>query len=217
MKFFKVSPLNAGLVLAAAIGAAALYVAAQQPAAQAQPSLVKIKVMPKPGKQLYVQTPDFRPNVNMRSLSRGRPREWAVIDVDYETKSQAKWIDNVSATFYVMAYEEKAKEFSLYSLTVRYMNVPDGEHRAGVVLAPSTLERFGSVIAIACEITADGAPAPAVQSEHSGSDLNAYKDDWWKNPRITDSPITKKRDGLLLERSKTPFGLINIDDYEAVK
>jgi len=80
-----------------------------------------------------------------------------------------------------------------------------------------TLERFGSVIAIACEITADGAPAPAVQSEHSGSDLNAYKDDWWKNPKVLDNPVLKRRDGLLLERSKTPFGLINIDDYEAVR
>jgi len=222
MKFFKVSPIKAGLALAATLGAALLALA-QQPAPAAAATQLKIKTMPKPGKQLLVQTPDFQiRGATPRALSRGKPRDWAVIDVDYETKTPQKvgWVDNVSATFYVLTETttpERTKEFSFYSLTVRYMNVPDGEHRAGVVLAPSTLERYGSIVAIACEITADGAAAPVTQSEHTAPELNANKDDWWKNPKILDSPITKKRDGLLLERSKTPFGLINMDDYEAVR
>jgi hypothetical protein len=41
-------------------------------------------------------------------------------------------------------------------------------------------------------------------------------EDWWKNPRIIDSPLVTRREGLL-ERSKTPFALINMDDYEVVK
>ena len=219
MKHFTVHHLKTRLVLAA-LGAA-MVSHAQQPAAPAPVTTqIKIKTMPKPDK-VTAPTPEFQfRGVAPRSLSRGKPREWAVIDVDYETKSQTKWTDTVTATFYVMAEglsAEKTKEFSFYSLTVRYMNVPDGEHRAGVVLAPSTLERFGNVVAIACEITADGAGAPDVKSENTSRDLHAYKDNWWKEPKILDSPITKKRDGLLLERSKTPFALINIDDYEAVR
>ena len=219
MKHFTVYHLKTRLALAA-LGAA-LVSHAQQPAAPAPVTAqVKIKTMPKPDK-VTVQTPEFQfRGVTPRSLSRGKPREWAVIDVDYETKSQTKWTDTVTATFYVMAETmgaDRQKEFSLYTLTVRYVNVPDGDHRAGVVLAPSTLERFGNVVAIACEITADGAPVPVVMNENMARELNAYKDDWWKNPKILDAPITKKRDGLLLERSKTPFALINIDDYEAVR
>jgi hypothetical protein len=208
-------------LLVAAIAVASIS-SAQQPAAPTPVTAqVKIKTMPKPDK-VSVQTPDFQfRGVSPQSLTR-KSREWAVIDVTYETKTPPKsgWTDNVTASFYVLAETmtpERQKEVSFYTLTVRYVNVPDGDHRAGVVLAPSTLERFGKVVAIACEITADGAGAPEVKSEHTASELNANKDDWWKNPKIVDSPITKKRDGLLLERSKTIFGLINPDDYEAVK
>jgi hypothetical protein len=145
-----------------------------------------------------------------------------VIDVVYETKSQTKWTDNVSVTFYVMAEgqnAEKQKELSFYTLRVQYVNVPDGEHRAGVVLPPSALERFGNVVAIAVEITADGAAAPVVRNENTATYLNdaKVKDDWWKNPLVLDQAFVKKRDGILLERSKTPFGLINADDYETVR
>ena len=40
--------------------------------------------------------------------------------------------------------------------------------------------------------------------------------DWWKKPEITDNKNVIRRDGLV-DRSKTPFALVNIDDYEAVK
>jgi hypothetical protein len=37
--------------------------------------------------------------------------------------------------------------------------------------------------------------------------------DWWKDPRLLDQPHVKRRPGLV-SRSKTPFALINADDYE---
>ncbi len=210
-----------------AVLGAAVVAFAQQAAPQAQPATtqLRIKTMPKPGKALNVPTPDFNNanrNVAPAPINR-KAREWAVIDVTYETRTANKsgWTDNVSATFYVMAEgvspETKAREFSFYTLNVRYVNVPDGEHRAGVVLPPGALERFGMVVAVACEITADGMAQPVVESAFTTSVLNDNKDDWWKNPRIVDSPIVKKRDGQLIERSKSPFGMINIDDYEAVR
>ena len=228
MKHF-VPTSRLGLVLALATAGAAAVVFAQRnanppPPAQAQAATqVKIKTVPKPGKGLMVSTPDFgaRASGLSQPLSRGRPKEWAVIDVTYETKSPTKWTDNVYVTFYVMTEgmtPDRKKELGFYTLRVQYVNVSDGEHRAGVVLHPSTLERFGQngVVAIACEITADGVDKPEVKSEHTLSDLNQFKDDWWKNDRILNAEIVKKRDGLL-ERSKTPFGLIYVDDYEAVR
>jgi len=228
MKQFVSFP-RAGVFLAlAAAGMAALVsaqrTATQPPTAQASAAAqVKIKNVPKPGRGLLVSTPDFgaRATGLSQPLSRGRPKEWAVIDVTYETKSPAKWTDNVYATFYVMTEgmsPDRKQELSFYTLRVQYVNVADGDHRAGVVLPPSILERYGQVVAIACEITADGADKPDVKSEISASYLSSFKDDWWKNDQVMNNQKTevKKRDGLL-ERSKTPFALVYPDDYEAVR
>ena len=216
-KFSSIPHIRVFLALVATSALVLLH--AQQPAASAATAQVKIKNMPKADK-VTMQTPEFQVRGGTPQALTRRPREWAVIDVTYETKSQTKWIDNVTATFYVLTdgvTPDKKRELSFYTKSVRYVNVPDGDHRASVVLAPSTLERYGKVVAIACEITADGALLPDVKTEFTTSDLNAFKDDWWKNPQVLDAPITKKRDGFLLERSETPFGLINIDDYEVVK
>ena len=43
------------------------------------------------------------------------------------------------------------------------------------------------------------------------------KDRWWENAAIMDSAKTAKREGYLLERVKTPFGLLNLDDHEVSK
>jgi len=229
MKHFA-SPSRLGAVLAlAAVGVATLVLAQRQapqtPTAQQQASQVKIKAMSRPG-NVTVSTPDFQVRGNMPQPLVRRPRDWAVIDLTYEVKAPAqagKWTDNVSVTFYVMADNGQTKDgkpdLSLYTLTVQYVNVPDGERRAGAVLHPSTLDRYGKVVAIACEITVDGAAAPEVSFDHSpaASFLNQFKNDWWKNDKVVNADFVKKRNGLLLERSQTPFGLVNIDDYEAVR
>ena len=40
--------------------------------------------------------------------------------------------------------------------------------------------------------------------------------EWWKDSAVLDNPSVTRRNGLV-DRSKTPFALINIDDYEVVQ
>ncbi len=40
--------------------------------------------------------------------------------------------------------------------------------------------------------------------------------EWWKDSKVLDNPSVTRRTGLV-DRSKTPFALINPDDYEVVQ
>ena len=40
---------------------------------------------------------------------------------------------------------------------------------------------------------------------------------WWEVQQIVNNPLTFKRDGYLVDRSKTPFSVVAIDDYEMSK
>jgi len=44
-------------------------------------------------------------------------------------------------------------------------------------------------------------------------------EDWWKSDAVLKNPRVKvtKRSGRLLNRSQTPFALVNIDDYEVIQ
>ena len=212
------------------LGIAALLAATAAPAQQAAAPTAKVEIRDMPNlNKITVESPNFSARANTPSSLTRRPREWGVIDVTYRTQTapgnKDKWIDNVTAVFHVMAENPKppqdGKRFSYYTLRVRYVNVPDGDHRAGVVLPPSYLERYGSIVAVGCEITADGADKPAEKGEASLPDLksNDKKPDdfWWKNPNVVNNAqLVAKRDGLV-ERSQSPFALLNMDDYEAVK
>jgi len=227
--FASFSRLGAVLTLAAA-GALPPALAQRPPVAppptQAAAAGVSVKDITNFNK-MTVPTPDYGARANVvPSVHRGRAREWGVIDATYTTKSGTRgnpWTDSVTVVFHIMLEQPKPqqgeKPFSYFTMTVRYVNVPDGDHRAGVVLPPSYLERHGNIAAVAVEITADGAPEPAVKSDVNSNNLRAFKEDWWKNPQVMNNPnadIVVKRDGLL-ERSKSPFALINMDDYEAVR
>ena len=48
-----------------------------------------------------------------------------------------------------------------------------------------------------------------------GAESLSSKEKWWGNKQITDHPTVRKRDGYLIERSKSPFALVDIDSYEA--
>jgi len=230
--FASFSRLGAVLTLAVA-GASALAIAQHRPPvapppAQAAAAGVSIKDITNFNK-MTAPAPDYGGRANIPSVSRGRARDWGVIDATYTTKSArgaAPWTDTVTAVFHVMLENTKPepdeKPFSYFTMTVRYANVPDGDHRAGVVLPPSYLERYGGIAAVAVEITAEGAADPAMKSELNTRNLPAdVKNDWWKNDRIMKNPDPKwdrvvKRDGLI-ERSKSPFAFINMDDYEVVR
>ncbi len=181
------------------------------PAAVLAANAVRIRKMPKVGRSLLVRTPEYQSNATRATR---KPREWAFFAVDYDT--QPEWLDELTISYTVMAEglnEERKREYSVYQTTVRHGDVARGEHSAAVVLPPQAVERFGSVVAFAVEISVGG----KVVASDQVVGIPNLPPDWWKNRDVLESSSVIRRDGYLVDRSKSPFGLANIDDYEAVK
>lgn len=162
------------------------------------------------GRSSLVKTPVYSTSAP-RSVT--REQDWAQIWVQYDTAPL--WLDEVVFQYHVLAkrVEDKKELFSLYRKAVKYADVAQGKgHISTVFLRPNTLKRYGDIVAAAVEISVDG-KVVGVQQEASMQLPN----EWWKNPAVTDSPAVTVRDGYLLDRSQTPFALINIDDYEVIK
>jgi len=175
--------------------------------------LLTIRHMPKLSR---VKQPSPLYTTSATRSSSSRPREWAAFEVTYDTIPE--WMDEVVVTYYVMAERrgaEAKKEFSFYQTTVRYADVARGEHLACAMLPPAALLRNGDqFVGFAVEFTSADGALLAVNSVVEGN--MQMPPEWWKKPEVTESKSVVKRDGLT-DRSKTPFGLINFDDYEVVK
>lgn len=176
---------------------------------------VKISRMPPPGKTSMVRTPEFNYNVQntMPRVTR-KPREWALFEVKYETS--AKWTDELKFEYHVMTRgktEDGKEGFSYYTTSIRYVDIPKGDHMSCVAIPPSLVERFGEPVAVALEITDKDGKLMASESPAGGI---ALPKEWWKDSKILDNPSVTRRNGLI-ERSKTPFALVNPDDYEVVQ
>ncbi|MBT3194630.1 MAG: hypothetical protein HN341_18955 [Verrucomicrobia bacterium] len=142
-------------------------------------------------------------------------REWQAFTVTYDTAPE--WIDELLIQFHVLGMtvdpETKRNAYSLYKVAVRYMDIEqDRNHMAITYLRPSAIKRYGEAVAIAAIFTLDGAVVAEVSDE--GVELPPK---WWENPRVIDSPVTTVREGYLLNRKKSPWALINSDDYEVIK
>lgn len=204
-------------------------------------SSVKMKIdhMPKPGEAL-VTAPAYQAQVagNLQPPINKRPRKWALFELRYSTSED--WVDELTFTWHVLAQAEKAElnksrkaaeresggakatvtPFSYYTATVRYVNIPRGSHMACVGLPPSTVEHFGRPVCVTVEITDKNGKSLEVRTEEtmniSKADQNA-KGRWWESETVMNNrnPNLKveRRNGLL-DRSKTPFALINSSDYE---
>lgn len=208
---------NRGLALMLAISLCTGLVFAQtvRPAAAGvrERDVLLIKRFPKPGRALTVRSPEYNTTIG-RSASNRKPREWALYETIYETTPE--WMDTLDFAYTIMTERrtpDGKKEFGLFQVAVRYLDVAKGEHTSCVVLPPQAVVRFGEPVAIAVEITQDGKPL-ATKSEIK---MDGLPEDWWKNARVLDNPGVIRREGYLVDRSKTPFALINIDDYEVVK
>ena len=123
-----------------------------------------------------------------------------------------------------------------YTLVTRYVNIPEGDHRSCVCLPPSFIERYGEPVVITCEIVTnegkllDGETVlsnigkPFVAGKFT--DETKEKAEWWANDEIINAKIQKGpdkgeafievRQGLV-DRSKSPFYLVNNADYEAIQ
>ena len=156
-----------------------------------------------------VRTPVYQTSVRK---STGTLREWGRITVEYDTAREPEWIDELAMNFDVLLMtknEDNNREFVLARGGVVFVDVKAGrDHRATMFLRPGTIERHGMVIGIRVVVSADGEP---VAEESETSEPRLEKTAWWENDKLT------AKDGLLLNRSESPFALINIDDHETIR
>lgn len=163
-------------------------------------------------------TPEYNvSNVSLPGPLSTKRREWALFEVEYQTA--ARWTDSLAFTYHLLAQgrneETRQMEFSYYTVTVRYIDIAAGKHRSCVCLPPSLLERFGEPVALGLEVLDKAGQPVAVETVKGGLKL---PDEWWKNEKVMGStkPPVVRRSGLV-DRSKTPFALINANDYEVVQ
>ncbi len=164
------------------------------------------------GKKARVFTPSFSTDVG-RGVNRAR--EWQSISVSYDTAPE--WIDELLIQFFALGVmrdpETKRNVYSLYKTSVRYIDIEQGRnHTAVAFLRPAAIMRYGNPVAVAAVFNLEGEVVGEVSDE--GAKL---PEEWWKNPLVTDSDATTVRDGYLLDRAKSPWALINPDDYEVIK
>lgn len=181
-----------------------------QAAAPAAPSsdILRIRKVTELGRDMLQRAP----SMGNRSP---KQKDWGVLDVTFD--SAPEWIDEMTVTFTVMLQNKKAKQgepaFSLLTLTSEYRDIAQGRDRkAGVVILPVAMERHGQPIGIGVQFFRDG---QLIAESGVGAESLSSKEKWWGNTQITDHPSVRKRDGYLIERSKSPFALVDIDSYEA--
>jgi len=189
--------------------------AARGTVATAGEDKVEIKRVPPPNKTAMVRTPEFSYNVqNTVPKVTKKPREWALFEVKYETT--AKWTDELAFTYHVMCRgktEEGKDGYSYYTTTVRYIDISKGEHMTCVAIPPSLIERYGEPVSLAIEVV--GKEGKILDSK-SETLIPFPSKEWWKDSKVLDNPTVTRRNGMV-DRSKTPFALINPDDYEVVQ
>ncbi len=162
---------------------------------------------------------------------------WGVFESSFETK--ALWTDNLTATFHVMLdaidviknskgqIPEDTPRFSYMTLTLRYSDIPKGrDHKICAILPPAALERFGKPIGIGVEVAVGDtvvytddknispvlvAPLQKLAQANPGGKLPK----WWEyiNANAMIQSKMARRNDYLVDRSKTPFAVVAIDDY----
>ena len=202
---------------------------------------VKISQMPSIGPQSLIPSPGLNAQGGQQPITKKR-RQWGVYDMTYRT--QQKWTEDLTVNWYILCDTSKAKEkdrskaakrlppYVYYTLVTRYVNIPEGDHRSCACLPPSFIERYGEPIVITCEIVTsagkllDGETVlsnigkPFVAGKFN--EETKERAEWWNVDSIINSkdkagePAIEIRQGLV-DRSKTPFWLVNNADYEAIQ
>ena len=201
---------------------------------------VKISQMPSIGPQSLIMAPSLSAQGGLQPISKGR-RQWGVFDMTYRT--QQKWTEDLTVNWFVLCDTKKAKQvdrsktaarlppYVYYTLVSRYVNIPEGDHRSCVCLPPSFIERYGEPVVISCElVTAEGKLLDGMTVVNGFSYVQAgqfneetkAKMEWWANDDIINAKdksgeaMIEIRQGLV-DRSKSPFYLVNNADYETIQ
>lgn len=196
--------------------AAALALSAAPAAAQA-PAAAKGAPGTNPGEVQITKVTSMN-DVEQRAPSLGgggaKKKKWGVFDVTFQ--SSPEWIDELTVVYTVMLENPKPakgeRPLSLLRLSVSYPDVERGrDHVAGAVLQPAVLKRYGRAIGFAAQLFVDGKEV-AAKSEAEGRLKGEAK--WWESEKILNSPMVQKREGVLFDRMKTAFRLLDPDNYE---
>ena len=201
---------------------------------------VKISQMPNIGPQSLLVAPSLQAQGGSQPITKSR-RQWGVYEMTYRTAQ--KWTEDITVNWFVLCDTKKAKQvdrsktaarlppYVYYTLVSRYVNIPEGDHRSCVCLPPSFIERYGEPVVISCElVTSEGKLLDGmtvvngfayVQAGQFNEETKA-KMEWWANDEIINAKdkngdaMIEIRQGLV-DRSKSPFYLVNNADYEAIQ
>lgn len=166
--------------------------------------VLKLRELTGYGPRAILKSPDS--GASRRSAS----REWVELGVQYDT--QPDWIDEVSLSYYVLLRNPRNNpELALIKGTVGYLDVARGASHLGVAyVRPAALARYGEVAAVAVEVRIKGEIID-VLSIGRLAPSKPLPSDWWKSPNLI------AKDGYIVDKSRTPFALVNFDEYEALK
>ena len=188
----------------------------------------------RPGGTCLASAPNLQATGKLLPPIGGKPRQWIVLETKYTT--MAKWQDELTFTWHVLLDGSKAKEidrknppspYSYYNATVRYVDIKKGSHMACVCLPPSHYERFGEPCTVSLLITNKEGDELAFHTENMSGDVSKAGEKWWENDKFMNwqqkakggaepKPMVERRQGLV-DRSQTPFWLVNNADYELVQ
>ena len=201
---------------------------------------VKISQMPNIGPQSLLAAPSLQAQGGSQPITKSR-RQWGVYEMTYRTAQ--KWTEDITVNWFVLCDTKKAKQidrsktaarlppYVYYTLVSRYVNIPEGDHRSCVCLPPSFIERYGEPVVISCElVTAEGKLLDGMTVVNGFSYVQAgqfneetkAKMEWWANDDIINAKdksgeaMIELRQGLV-DRSKSPFYLVNNADYETIQ
>lgn len=159
---------------------------------------VVIKKMESKPQRIKVKTPEYRTD---SSETQTGAREWACISVYYDT--EAEWTDELEFRYVVVVHNDKTKAFVQFPLSVIYVDIPKGRnHVSTVFLRPNTLARYGYVYMVGVRVFRGG-----LQVAEMADDPKLWAG-------LDAVPIVPDK---LLNRAQTPFALIAIDNYQAIK
>ena len=169
------------------------------------------------------------PNINGLQQFFKKPRQWIVLSTKYTTfgTDTSKFLNQLTFSWHVVLDVKTAKEnkgnkaklaqYSYFTTTVTYFNIPAGSHGASVCLPPSYLELYGEPKAVGLEITNENGD---MLGGGTWSDIKPIKagTKFWEDEKFQaamsgDNPVIVRRQGLV-DRSKTIWALVNPNDYE---
>ena len=214
---------------------------AREAAQEKMDAKVRITQMPNPGPQCLILAPNLPAQGGSQPITKSR-RLWGVYEMTYQTEQ--KWTEDLTVNWFVLCDTKKAKKidrsktaarlppYVYYTLASRYVNVPDGPHRSCVCLPPSFIERYGEPVVISCElVTSEGKLLDGDNAVNGFGYVTAgkfteetkEKMEWWNKDDIINAKDNKTGDALIeirqgmVDRSKSPFYLVNNADYETIQ